>query len=303
MAKQKTFLLVGLPHAGVPLLTAALEQHRDALVAAGIRVPARSADEAFRAAVEVRREHRAWGLRRRDVEGTWAEVCRRALKHHDTAIVGHELLAGAAPEEVALLVDGLTGTQVHVVVLASVPDGRVGLFPDELELAGVLKRWEAAVATPDRLHVVVTDPADPGVAWRALGRLALFDADELPLPDPATAVGPADTASLRLIAESSGFYADHDELVELADEWARAAAAHGYDVIGDVGDLVPMRPASSTDPARASYDDRVDILAEALVEAVTEVGRLREQLSLLQHQHPKQDRRRRKLGRKLAAVS
>ena len=89
MAKQKTFLLVGLPHAGVPTLTDALEHHRAALEAAGIRVPARSADEAFRAAVELRREHRAWGLRRKDVEGTWSEVCRRVLKHRETAAVSY----------------------------------------------------------------------------------------------------------------------------------------------------------------------------------------------------------------------
>jgi hypothetical protein len=302
MAKQKTFLLVGLAHAGVPLLTAALYRHRDELAAAGIRVPARSADEAFRAAVEVRREHRAWGLRRRDVEGTWSEVCRRALKHHETAIAGHELLAGAAPDEIALLVDGLAGTQVHVVVLAAVPDARVGLFPDELDLAGVVRRWETAVATPDRLHVVVTDRTDPGVAWQALGRLAGFDAQDLPLPDPATVAAPADTASLRLLAESSGMHVDHDELVELADEWATVVTSQAYDVIGDLRDLVPVRPASSTDPARAAYDDRVDVLTEALVEAVAEVGRLREQVSLLQYQHTKLDRRR-KLGRKLAAVS
>src|SRR5262245_1559400 len=102
MGKQKAFLIVGLPHTGVPLLTAALEQHRTALLEQGVRVPARSADEAFRAAVELRREHKAWGLRRRDVEGTWAGICRRALKpaktKGDTIVVGHELLAGAAPD-------------------------------------------------------------------------------------------------------------------------------------------------------------------------------------------------------------
>src|SRR3954467_6279522 len=99
MAKPTSFLLIGLPHTGVPLLTAALEQHRDALAEQGVRAPARSADEAFRAAVELRREHRAWGLRRRDVEGTWAAIARRAVKHRDTAVFGHELLAGAAPDE------------------------------------------------------------------------------------------------------------------------------------------------------------------------------------------------------------
>ena len=148
MAKPKSFLLVGLPHAGVPLLTAALEQHRDALAELGVTAPAKSADEAFRAAVEVRREHRAWGLRRKDVEGTWSAICRRALKQRQTVVVGHELLAGATRDEVALLVDGLAGTQVHVVVLAGVPDGRLGLFPDELDLGSVLDRWAAATSGP-----------------------------------------------------------------------------------------------------------------------------------------------------------
>ena len=102
-----------------------------------------------------------------------------------TVVVGHELLAGATPDEIALLVDGLAGTEVHVVVLAGVPDGRVGLFPDELDLGSVLDRWAAAISSPDRLHVVVTDPADATVAWRALGSLVGFDADRLALPDPA----------------------------------------------------------------------------------------------------------------------
>ena len=282
MGKPKSFLLVGLPHTGVPLLTAGLEQHRDALADSGITAPAKSADETFRAAVELRREHRAWGLRRKDVEGTWSAICRRALKERQTAVVGHELLAGATPDEVALLVDGLAGTQVQVVVLAGVPDSRIGLFPDELDLGSVLDRWAVAVGSPDRLHVVVSDPADATVAWRALGSLVGFDADRLTLPGPAGLVVPADTASLRLIAESSGVHVNHDELVEIAEEWGKLVAEHGYDVLGDLHDLVPTRPAGSTDPARAAYDQRVDMLTEALAEAVTEVGRLREQLRELE---------------------
>ncbi len=282
MAKPKSFLLVGLPHAGVPLLTAALEQHRDALAELGVTAPAKSADEAFRAAVEVRREHRAWGLRRKDVEGTWSAICRRALKQRQTVVVGHELLAGATRDEVALLVDGLAGTQVHVVVLAGVPDGRLGLFPDELDLGSVLDRWAAATSSPDRLHVVVTDPADATVAWRALGSLVGFDAEGLALPDPAGLVVPVDTASLRLIAEYAGVHVDHDELVDVAEGWAKAVADRGHDVVGDLRDLVPRRRAHSTDPARAAYDQRVDVLTEVLVEAVTEVGRLRERLRELE---------------------
>ena len=279
MAKQKSFLLVGLPHTGVPLLSTALELHREVLVQHGVRVPAKSADEAFRAAVELRREHRAWGLRRKDVEGTWAAITRRARKHRDTVVVGHELFAGAAPDEIALLADGLAGTELHVVVMAGVPDGRLGLFPDELDLAGVLSRWQQAVRAPDRMHIVVTDPADPGVAWRSLGALAEFGAELLPLPEPQTVVSVADTATLRLIAESSELHVDHDELVAIAEDWGKLVAEHGYDVIGDLRDLVPVRTADPVDPARAAYDHRVEILSGAISEAVAEIGRLREQLA------------------------
>src|SRR5207342_3388320 len=93
MANSKSYLLVGLPHTGVPLLTAALEQHRDELAELGVTAPAKSADEVFR-------EHRAWGLRRKDVEGTWSAICRRALKKGQAVVVGHELLAGATLDEV-----------------------------------------------------------------------------------------------------------------------------------------------------------------------------------------------------------
>ena len=97
-----------------------------------------------------------------------------------------------------------------------------------------------------------------------------------------------DAASLRLIAEYAGVHVDHDELVDLAEDWAKVVADRGYDVVGDLRDLVPRRPAHSTDPARAAYDQRVDVLTEALVEAVTEVGRLREQLRELERTRPQE---------------
>jgi len=179
-----------------------------------------------------------------------------------------------------------------VVVLAGVPDGRIGLFPDELDLAGVLDRWERGVTGPDRMHVIVTDPTDPAVAWHSLGVLAGFDAERLPLPAPATAVSPADAASLRLIAESSGVHVDHDELVELAEHWGKVVADRGYDVLGDLRDLVPGRQAGPTDPSRASYEDRIEILNGALSEAVAEVVRLREQLTAAR----KRENKRRRLS-------
>ena len=288
MAKQKTFLLVGLPHAGVPLLTAALEQHRDALVeprgpgARAVRgrgVPRRrgAAPRAPRlgAAPQGRRGHLERGLP------------PRAQAPASTVVVGHELLAGAARDEIALLVDGLAGTQVHVVVLAAVPDGRVGLFPDELDLVSVLDRWETAVGVPDRLHVVVDRPRRPGrrlAGARLAGRVRRR---------PAPAAGPGHRGRARGRRQPA---ADRRELRRATStttsswswpsEWARVWPTAATTCIGDLRDLVPVRPASSTDPARAAYDDRIDILTGALAEAVAEVGRLREQLSLLRADRP-----------------
>jgi hypothetical protein len=271
MAKPTSFLVVGLPHAGVPQLLASLEQHRDALAEIGVRLPARSADEAFRAAVELRREHRAWALRRKDVEGTWAEICRRALKHRDTVVVGHELLAGASPDEIALAIDGLAGTKVHVVVVAAAPDPLAGLMPSELDLGDVLTRWESAVRTPDRVHVLVPDPG-PATAWLALGDLVGFDAHELPLLEGA-AGGQLDAQTLGLLAESTAALLDHDELVELAGHWAKQVADSGYDVRGDLAALAPAPPAG---------DVRLSVLRGVLAESVAEVGRLRARVAELE---------------------
>ena len=276
MAKQDAYLLVGLPHTGLPLLTSALEQHRDALAERGVRLPARSEEETFRAAVELRREHKAWALRRNDVEGTWAGICRRATKPKDgaTVVLGHELFAGAGADEIDLLIDGLAGFRVHVVVVADAPDPLVGLMPSELDLADVLGRWGRAVKAPERLHVLV-GAAGPAATWAELGRLVGFSAEELPLPaHPATeAAGHLDVRTLGLLAESTAALLDHEELADLVDHWAKVAADGGYDVRGDLAALT-ARPVTGDVPLSA--------LRAALAETVAEVGRLRTRVAELE---------------------
>jgi len=55
MVKRNAFLHIGLPHAGGERIDAALHQHAEALAAFGVVAPAKSRDESFRAAVELRR--------------------------------------------------------------------------------------------------------------------------------------------------------------------------------------------------------------------------------------------------------
>jgi hypothetical protein len=174
MARRKAFVHVGLPHSGGTVLAPALDHHRAALSTLGIQRPG-TADEMFRAAVEILRDHKAWGYRRRDVEGSWSAVCRQARKAKGTVVVGHHLLADAAPIDIDLFLDGLAGFEVHVVLVSR--DGEPGL--DTLR-----DRWGTALGRPERLHVVVPrTPGDPGPeAWAGLGRLVGFDATALPLP-------------------------------------------------------------------------------------------------------------------------
>lgn len=178
MARRKAFVHVGLPRSGGTVLEPALEHHRGALSELGIHRPA-TADEMFRAAVEMLRDHKAWGYRRRDVEGSWSAICRRAWKatrKGGAVVVGHHLLADAAPVDIDLFLDGLAGFEVHVVLVSR----ETGPDLDTLR-----ERWAAALGRSEQVHVVVTS-TDPGrEAWSELGRLVGFDTTALPLPAPA----------------------------------------------------------------------------------------------------------------------
>lgn len=236
MAKRKAYLHIGLPRTGGGFLDSALAEHAEALEAAGIRHPAISAEEMFRAAIEIRRDHKAWGYERREVEGAWAGICRRAWKGKHDVVFSQELLAACTSPQIDLLLDGLSGFEVHVVITArdlgtqmiaawagSVEAGRsvsFGRFRQRVtdparehdqaqrfwagqELGEVLERWSAAVRKPHRLHVVVvpTDAGDPHEAvWSALGHIVGFDAARLPLTDePAGGPDAAGIAVLRTV--------------------------------------------------------------------------------------------------------
>ncbi|WP_243059535.1 hypothetical protein [Nocardioides sp. SR21] len=169
MAKRKAYLHIGPPRTGGGFLDSALTEHADEIEAAtGVRHPAISAEEMFRAAIEMTRDHRAWGYQRREVEGAWAEICRRARKGAADVVFSQELLATCTAAQVDLLLDGLAGFEVHVVVTAR-------------ERGDVLDAWKHAIG-PERWHAVVVPDVDAEQAvWTAFGELVGFDATELPL--------------------------------------------------------------------------------------------------------------------------
>lgn len=216
MARRTAWLHVGLPGTGAPTLAAALTSHADAVAAQGFSLPALSEEQLVRAALELRREHKAWGYRRREVEGAWAEVCRRAHKGRRRPLVVSDLLAACASDQIDLLLDGLSPMRTHVVVSVRDPATQVldawaetvrrgrtvsfaayadrlldparehtqaGRFWASQHLGEVLDRWSAAVGA-ERVHVVVLPRHEDPVpaAWAGLGRATGLDVSELPLP-------------------------------------------------------------------------------------------------------------------------
>ncbi|KQW47911.1 hypothetical protein ASC77_15995 [Nocardioides sp. Root1257] len=284
MARRKVFVHVGLPRSGAGFLDAALAEHAGALAQQGVQHPATSADEMFRAAIEIRRDHRAWGYPRKAVEGTWAQLCRRAQKGEGDVVVSQELLATCTRPQIDLLLDGLAGFQVHVVITAR---GATG--PD---LASVVDRWSAAVKEPQRLHVLVvpTEGDAREAAWRGLGEIVGFDAALLPLPEPAL---PAHLVR-SLVRAVDGPPASDDDLLERAERWRKALADGGYDVRGDTASLLP------SDTGRpVALDDLLQETADLVAALVVEVGELREDNQVLTARTEKLEKKRAKLKRRL----
>lgn len=112
MAKHRLFLHIG------PTALAPGPEGLANLAACGVRVPDVTADDLDRADTEIRRRHRAAGVRRRDVEGAWARVCRRIHRSRSDAFVSLPGFWEADADQAALAVDGLHGLQVHLVVAA-----------------------------------------------------------------------------------------------------------------------------------------------------------------------------------------
>lgn len=295
MAKRHAYLHVGTPGVG-DLLDTAVQRHRSPLAELDVLVPTKAREESFRAAIELRRRHREWGYRRKEVEGAWAGICRRALRGRSTVLVSQTALAGATPEQIDLLASQLPGLKLHVVLSVAAPAGWSEPGDPERDLTSLLARWSQAVRDPRRLHVVIAprdvEPAAAGSAvWHAVGEVVGFGTRSLavdrlqpaPLAPPAR---PMDAAS-------------YDRLRERAEVWREALRTGGYDVRGDLDDLLPAPVAA--DPDLADVTDRLVRTTTALAEAQREIDRLTHRNETLEARLDEQGRGLRGLRRASAA--
>jgi hypothetical protein len=332
-------------------------------------VAASCTDEMLRAAIEIRRDHKEWGYQRAEVEGAWAELCRRAFRSRGTVVVSQELLAAASAEQAALFLDGLTGREIHLVITVRDPGSQVaagweesiksgdsisfGRFHERImdpdrshaqardfwsgqDLVEVLRRWRRISA--ERVHLlVVPHAADPRAAiWSAFADVVGFDETAF-APDVARAsqptLGTTEVAVLRGVNEAidgridgqlrrtvvKRYFADrilgdtaarptttppelYEALLARAESWQKTIANGGYDVRGELDDLLPTRPRkSAVSPDDVSVKERLRTTTNALANVLVEVARLREHNEQLEIRNAELERKRKKLKRKLAA--
>jgi hypothetical protein len=368
MSRRKVFLHIGLPGTGAAFIEQALLTHAEGLAGVGIDVGAASTEEMLRVAVEFRRDHKEWGYQRADVEGAWADLCRRIFRSKGTVVVSQELLAAADAEQAALFLDGLSGREVHLVLTVRDPGSQVAAgweesiksgdsvsfsrFHERLmdpdcehatargfwsaqDLVEVLDRWARIDAR--RVHlVVVPREADPRAAvWAAFAGLVGFDAAAF-APDVARAsqpsLGTTEVAVLRGVNEAidgriegqlrrtvvKRYFADrilgdtaarptatppelYDALLARAEVWQKEIANAGYDVRGELDDLLPSRPKKSAiSPDDVPAKERLRTTTHALANVLVEVARLREHNEQLEIRNAELEKKRKKLSRRLA---
>lgn len=166
MAKRTVFLHLGPAVPGIAAPHDALRDH-PALVAAGVALPAVDQEAMDRADVEIRRRHKAVGVRRKDVEGAWARVCRKAYKAKGDVLVSQPGFLDADADQVALAADGLVGMRLHVIVTPAAQ-------PEEAAGADLVGPWAAYVKKVSRIHVVpVGDEPTADTLGTELARVVL----------------------------------------------------------------------------------------------------------------------------------
>jgi hypothetical protein len=163
MAKHNAFLHIGPGILGVDSIHAALVDNHT-LARAALAVPAVDAAHMQRADLEIRRTHRDAGLSRKDVEGAWAEVCRKAYRAKRDVVISQPGLLEATPDQAALAIDGLFGFRVHLVLTpTAMPEDPDATFGHWVRLVPKARR---------RLVVPVGTGMAPTVFAAELARLA-----------------------------------------------------------------------------------------------------------------------------------
>lgn len=203
---RAVYLHIGAPKTGTTYVQDRLELNARSLAKHDVHFPTRPLVSPglfhFRAALDLLGQD--WGGQPGHAEGAWDALVRRVNRRSGSVVISHEVLAPAAPEQVARAMRDLAGAEIHVVYSArdlarqvpaawqeSIKQGRKWSYRSFLnrmeaerpwfyqafDLPSVLATWGADLP-PERVHVVTVPqrrpaPGGEDVLWlrmcRALG--------------------------------------------------------------------------------------------------------------------------------------
>src|SRR5215213_5581695 len=191
------YLHVGAPKTGTSYLQDRLLANRDSLAAHGISYPVGPQRDMFPAALDL--IDLSWGGQRDQVRGEWPALVARVRRAPGTALISHEILAGATRAQIDRAMGDLAFADAHVVYSArdlgrqipaewqeSIKHRKLRSFRRYVRqvqraerrdpklwfwraqsLPDVLERWTAGVP-PERVHLVTVP--QPGAARDELWR-------------------------------------------------------------------------------------------------------------------------------------
>lgn len=347
---QRLYLHIGLPKSGSTFLQSAIGGNRSALKEHGYAYPYVQQEGMFHAAVEMAGNPEHWGLRREDVDGTFAAMLQRGRDLERTVVISHEIFGAASPTQVEAITAQLADFEVHLVVTVrniarmftaqwqeAVKNGNDESFADFAErqlatlpepgdrvmagfwrgqnLAWLLDRWRPHVP-PERTHVVVSPAggADPEVLWRRFAEAIGFPADAVDvstLPGSNESLGTPQIALLRQVVSSldgrleqpwyslvaKRWFAQSmlskvsarkpvtpapvaEQLAGVARGWIELVETDGYQVHGDLAELLPAVPPDGTPhPDDATAEEQLDGLPDVLAAMLLRVRDDRQQIA------------------------
>lgn len=225
---------IGLPKTGTTFLQSTLQENDAALGPLGLAFPG-GEPQMFLSALDITDASGGWGREPERVRGTWARTVAQARAHDGVAVLSHELMAQATPEQIARAAAPLQGADVDLVLTVRDParqaiaewqegikHGRRKTFEQfrttvmaadadneharryraSQHLPSILERW-GTVAPPERTHIVVNPPggSDPRVLLDLFFEVLGVSADSLDLTrDGANAsLGPEQIDLLRRV--------------------------------------------------------------------------------------------------------
>jgi hypothetical protein len=110
------YLHIGAPMTGATYLQDRLGRNRAELAKYRVHYPAGMTGSMFGAAIDLL--DMSFGGQREEARGEWAALVSRVRRASGTAVVSHEILAGAKPAQVQRVMDDLGSVEVHLVYTA-----------------------------------------------------------------------------------------------------------------------------------------------------------------------------------------